>query len=124
MTAVMRETFVSAAIMRVEGKRAPGWRAPPRIVSRSARYTWRWSGPSPSSRRSMEVDMTILPELAHCHRPPIHATPRYRTEKQDMSVAPANVDAVRSVIFESPLSRLLRMEEDSIERDRVRIRLP
>jgi uncharacterized protein (TIGR00369 family) len=45
-------------------------------------------------------------------------------EIQDMSVAPANVDAVRSVIFESPLSRLLGMEEDSIERDRVRIRLP
>jgi uncharacterized protein (TIGR00369 family) len=45
-------------------------------------------------------------------------------EIQDMSVASANVDAVRSVIFESPLSRLLGMEEDSIERDRVRIRLP
>jgi len=41
-----------------------------------------------------------------------------------MNASPANVEAVRSVIFESPLSRLLRMEEDSIERDRVRIRLP
>jgi uncharacterized protein (TIGR00369 family) len=41
-----------------------------------------------------------------------------------MSVTPANVDAVRSVVFESPLSRLLSLEEDTIERDRVRIRLP
>jgi len=41
-----------------------------------------------------------------------------------MSAAPANVDVVRRVIFDSPLSRLLGMEEDVIERDRVRLRLP
>ncbi len=41
-----------------------------------------------------------------------------------MSTATPNLDAVRSVILESPLSRLLGMEVESVARDRVRLRLP
>jgi uncharacterized protein (TIGR00369 family) len=38
--------------------------------------------------------------------------------------AAANVEMVRDAILESPLGRLLGMEVESVERDRVRIRLP
>ena len=35
-----------------------------------------------------------------------------------------NVDEIRGAILETPLGRLLGMEVESIERDRVRLRLP
>ena len=46
-----------------------------------------------------------------------------RTENRDLDAA-ANVEVVRDAIRESPLGRLLGMEVESVERDRVRIRLP
>jgi uncharacterized protein (TIGR00369 family) len=45
------------------------------------------------------------------------------TENRDMGAA-ANLEMVRDAILESPLGRLLGIEVESVERDRVRIRLP
>ena len=50
-----------------------------------------------------------------------HAT--HRASRDGMS-AIANQDVVRGLIVDSPLGRLLGFEVGSIERDRVRVRLP
>src|SRR5262249_5315894 len=59
--ATLRETPSWAARARVDGSRTPGLKRRARISARSARYTWRWSVPSPSS----ETNISEWPHQIH-----------------------------------------------------------